>query len=66
MISVGPLVDTSVLIDYFAGVGTPESDVLDHFLAYGPLPATCPIIIQEYLHGLTDPRPCNPHASQGF
>jgi predicted nucleic acid-binding protein len=56
MISLGPLVDTSVLIDYFAGEGTTETDLLDHFLADGPPPATCPIIVQEYLQGLTDPR----------
>lgn len=56
MISLGPLVDTSVLIDYFAGEGTTETDLLAHFLAYGPPPATCPMIVQEYLQGLTDPR----------
>lgn len=55
MISIGPLVDTSVLIDYFGGEDTPEADLLDQFLATGPSPATCPIIVQEYLQGLTGP-----------
>ena len=52
---VGPLVDTSVLIDYFGGTENRESDVLDHLLVDGPPPATCPIIVQEYLQGLLDP-----------
>jgi len=51
----GPLVDTSVLIDYFGGIDSRESQILDHLLAQGPPPATCPIVIQEYLQGLIDP-----------
>jgi len=50
----GPLVDTSVLIDYFGGQENRESQLLDDFLAQGPPPATCPIIMQEYLQGLID------------
>jgi predicted nucleic acid-binding protein len=52
----GPLVDTSVLIDYFGGEENRESQILDNLLAQGPPPATCPIVMQEYLQGLTDPR----------
>ena len=52
----GPLVDTSVLIDYFGGVNTRESQILDQLLDQGPPPATCPVIVQEYLQGLTDPQ----------
>jgi len=51
----GPLVDTSVLIDYFGGIDNRESQILDCLLAQGPPPATCPIIVQEYLQGLIDP-----------
>jgi predicted nucleic acid-binding protein len=52
---VSPLVDTSVLIDYFGGIDSRESQILDRLLAQGPPPATCPIIVQEYLQGLVDP-----------
>ena len=52
----GPLVDTSVLIDYFGGVHNRESQILDQLLDQGPPPATCPIIVQEYLQGLTNPQ----------
>ena len=52
MIANGPLVDTSVLIDYFGGEDNREAEILDRFLADGPPPATCPIIVQEYLQGL--------------
>lgn len=52
----GPLVDTGVLIDYFGGQENRESQLLDDLLAQGPPPATCPIIVQEYLQGLTDPQ----------
>jgi len=47
----GPLVDTSVLIDYFGGVTNVETDALDGCLAAGPPPATAPIIVQEFLQG---------------
>jgi predicted nucleic acid-binding protein len=50
-----PLVDTSVLIDYFAGIKCRETEILDELLEQGPAPATAGIIVQEYLQGLTDP-----------
>ena len=49
----GPLVDTSVLIDYFGARDNRESRILDYLLAEGPPPAIAPIIVQEYLQGLT-------------
>lgn len=52
----GPLVDTSVLIDYFGGTDNRESRILDQLLDRGPPPATCQIVVQEYLQGLTDPQ----------
>ena len=51
----GPLVDTSVLIDYFDGIDCRESTVLDKPLEQGPPPTTATIIVQEYLQGLIDP-----------
>ena len=51
----GPLVDTSVLIDYFGGIASRETEILDRLLDRGPAPSTAPIIMQEYLQGLTDP-----------
>ncbi len=48
----GPLVDTSVLIDYFGGIENRETRILDELLDQGPPPATLPIIVQEYLQGL--------------
>ena len=53
---MGPLVDTSVLIDYFGGVTNRESDLLDGLLAEGTAPATAPIIVQEFLQGFNRPR----------
>lgn len=50
-----PLVDTSVLIDYFKGIDNRECAILDELLEHGPPPTTAPIIVQEYLQGLTDP-----------
>ncbi len=49
---MGPLVDTSVLIDYFNGVASRESDRLDQLLDRGPAPSTAPLIVQEFLQGL--------------
>jgi predicted nucleic acid-binding protein len=49
-----PLVDTSVLIDYFEGIDCRESAVLDKLLEEGPPPATAAIIVQEYLQGLLE------------
>ena len=49
-----PLVDTSVLIDYFSGIHCRESRILDELLEQGPPPRTAAIIVQEYLQGLID------------
>jgi predicted nucleic acid-binding protein len=49
--AAGPLVDTSVLIDYFGGVENAAADALDRILEEGPLPATAPVILQEFLQG---------------
>lgn len=49
---MGPLVDTSALIDYFRGTTNRAADVLDRVLLEGPAPATAPVIVQEFLQGL--------------
>ena len=51
----GPLVDTSVLVDYFGGRVSPEGDLLQVLLDTGPPPTTAPIIVQEFLQGLSRP-----------
>jgi len=48
---MGPLVDTSVLIDYFGGAQTREAAVLDRCFDEGIPPATAPVILQEFLQG---------------
>jgi predicted nucleic acid-binding protein len=53
---MGPLVDTSVLIDYFGGARTREADVLDRCLAEGLAPAVAPVIVQEFMQGFSRPR----------
>ena len=53
---MGPLVDTSVLIDFFGGAPTREAGVLDRCLEEGVAPATAPVIVQEFLQGFTRPR----------
>jgi predicted nucleic acid-binding protein len=45
------LVDTSALIDYFAGTRCRESDLLDLVLSEGPAPATAGIVVQEFMQG---------------
>jgi predicted nucleic acid-binding protein len=50
-----PLVDTSVLIDYFTGISCRETGILDELLEHGPPPTTAAIIVQEYLQGLVVP-----------
>jgi predicted nucleic acid-binding protein len=50
-----PLVDTSVLVDFFAARASPEADLLDLLLEDGPPPAIAPIILQEFMQGLTRP-----------
>ena len=47
---MGPVVDTSVLIDYFAGVKNRETSVFDDLLEEG---MAVPVIIQEFLQGFT-------------
>ncbi len=49
--AAGPLIDTSVLIDYFGGIRNAETDALDRLLEEGPVPATAPVILQEFLQG---------------
>ena len=53
---MGPLVDTSVLIDYFDGRDTDAVVALDHLLEDGVAPSTAPIIVQEFLQGFVTPR----------
>jgi predicted nucleic acid-binding protein len=50
---MGPLVDTSVLIDYFGGALTREADVLERCFTDGIPPATAPVIVQEFLQGFS-------------
>ena len=52
---MGPLVDTSVLIDFFGGARTREADVLDRCFEDGVPPATAPVIVQEFLQGFSRP-----------
>jgi predicted nucleic acid-binding protein len=52
----GPLVDTSVLIDYFAGLAGRQTAVLDDLFATGPVPCTAPVIVQEFLQGFATAR----------
>jgi predicted nucleic acid-binding protein len=49
------LVDSSVWIDYFRGVATPQSDKLDRLLGVKTL-ATGDIVLTEVLQGFTRPR----------
>jgi predicted nucleic acid-binding protein len=49
------LVDSSVWIDYFRGVGTAESDKLDKLLGNEPL-ATGDLILAEVLQGFASDR----------
>lgn len=48
---MGPLVDTSVLVDYFRNARNEETRVLDELLATGTAPSTAPIVVQELLQG---------------
>ena len=49
------LVDSSVWIDYFNGVATPQADKLDGLLGRDPL-AIGDLILTEVLQGFTDDR----------
>ena len=48
---MGPLVDTSVLVDYFRGTANTETAILDHLLEQGIAPTVVPVIVQEVLQG---------------
>lgn len=52
------LVDSSVWIDYFRGVVTPQSDRLDGLLGREPL-ATGDVVLTEVLQGFTSDRDFN-------
>ncbi len=47
------LVDSSVWIDYFTGVATPEAEYLDSLLGHSPL-VVADVVMTEVLHGLPD------------
>lgn len=51
----GPLVDTSVLVEFYLDRPSPEADVLEALLSDGPDPAIAPIVAQEFLQGLSRP-----------
>jgi predicted nucleic acid-binding protein len=53
---MGPLVDTSVIVDAYAGRRTAEVDRLDALMLEGGAPATIPIVVQEVLQGARDDR----------
>ena len=50
-----PLVDTSVLIDYFEGIDCRESTVLDKLMERGLLRRLPPLLCRSNLQGLIDP-----------
>jgi len=49
------LVDSSVWIDYFLGVTTPQTDLLDSLLGSEPV-ATADLVLTEVLQGFGDDR----------
>jgi predicted nucleic acid-binding protein len=53
---MGPLVDTSVIVDAYRGVASPAVVALRGYLLDGPPPATTPIVVQEALQGARDDR----------
>jgi predicted nucleic acid-binding protein len=48
---MGPLVDTSVIVDGYRGAASPEVAAFRRLLFEGPAPATMPIVLQEVLQG---------------
>lgn len=52
------LVDSSVWIDYFRGIVTPQSDRLDHLLGTVPM-AIGDLVLVEVLQGFTDDKEFN-------
>jgi len=53
---MGPLVDTSVLVDLYRGVASPPVAALRRLLFEGTPPATTAIVVQEVLQGARDER----------
>jgi len=51
---MGPLVDTSVIVDAYAGRWTAAVGRLDALIREGVTPATAPVILQELLQGGRD------------
>ena len=49
---MGPLVDTSVIVDAYAGRWTPEVGRFETLMLEGVPPATTPLVVQEVLQGI--------------
>ncbi len=53
---MGPLVDTSVIVDAYRGATSPAVATFRRHLIDGPPPAITPVILQEVLQGAKDER----------
>jgi len=53
---MGPLVDTSAIVDAYRGVASPVVATLRRLLIEGTSPATIPVVLQEVLQGVRDER----------
>ncbi len=53
---MGPLVDSSVIVDAYRGAASPAVATFRRHLIDGPPPATTPIVLQEVLQGARDDR----------
>ena len=53
---MGPLVDTSVIVDAYRGATSPAVRAFQRHLIDGPPPATTAIVLQEVLQGARDDR----------
>jgi len=53
---MGPLVDTSVIVDAYRGATSPAVATFRRHLIDGPQPAITPVILQEVLQGARDER----------
>ncbi len=53
---MGPLVDTSVIVDAYRGATSPAVATFRRHLIDGPPPAITPVILQEVLQGARDER----------
>src|SRR5262249_15120035 len=51
---MGPLVDTSVIVDAYRGAKSAQVEALRRCLLRGPAPATTPIVLQEVFQGARD------------